>query len=106
MIIMNIFLVFIQLYFYLFWTITNWCMKMFFPIQSTIEQIFPTKLKVNIQNIFIIDLMYQKKIICNKNIKLKHNNNIPLKKEDLKDVRLLILKKLLKIIKWECLMIW
>lgn len=68
---MNIFLVFIQLYFYLFWTITNWFMKMFFPIQSTIEQIFPTKLKVNIQNIFIIDLMYQKKIICNKNIKLK-----------------------------------
>lgn len=46
-------------------------MKIFFPLRLTYDQIFPSKIKIDIKNIYIIDLIYQKKIVFNKTFRLK-----------------------------------
>jgi hypothetical protein len=62
----------VQFYFYCFWVISNIFIKLFFPIQNTFENIFPSKVKLSIVNLFIIDTDYRKKIQCAKNYKLKN----------------------------------
>lgn len=69
---MKILLVIAQFYFYCFWMISNFILKFIFPIQNSFDNMFPTKIKINIANLYIIDTVYQKKIVCPKDLKLKN----------------------------------
>lgn len=69
---MKILLALLQLYFYAFWFVSNWIFKFIFPIQSSLDNIFPSKIYTKINNLYIIDTIYNKKIICGSNYNLKN----------------------------------
>ena len=69
---MKILLVIAQFYFYCFWIISNFILKLIFPIQNTFDNMFPSKIKINIINLYIVDTVYLKKIVCPKDLRLKN----------------------------------
>lgn len=68
---MKILLALLQLYFYAFWFVSNLVFKFIFPIQTSLDNIFPSKIYVKILNVHIIDMIYNKKIICGATSNLK-----------------------------------
>lgn len=69
---MSILLAIIQFYFYISWVLWNFVLQYIFPIQKSFYNIFPLKIQLEIQKVYLVDTVYQKKISYDCALRLKN----------------------------------